>query len=110
MTPIRKGTASKFVRVQCSEAGGAPEGTVFVGRPSKWGNPFRPGETVSVYGQAVYVTDRMHAQVLFIAHLALNQHLVAEARKELRGKDLACTCGPTEVCHASIWLRKANDG
>lgn len=107
---MSKAAASKIsaVRVQYMDADDTSEGAVFVGRPSKWGNPFRPGETIGILGQAVHVTDRMHAQVLFIAHLALNQHLVAEARKELRGKDLACTCGTIEVCHASIWLRKAN--
>jgi hypothetical protein len=94
------------VRVQCSSPDDAPAGSVFVGRPSAWGNPFRPGETVSVWGQAVTVTDRVHAQVLFIAFLALRPHLVAEARRELAGKDLACTCSPIEVCHASVWLRK----
>jgi hypothetical protein len=81
-------------------------GSVFVGRPSVWGNPFRPGETAGLCGQAVTVTDRVHAQVLFIAYLALRPHLVAEARRELAGKDLACTCSPIEVCHASVWLRK----
>lgn len=93
-------------RIQCSSADAAPAGSVFVGRPSSWGNPFIPGETVWAWGQAVTVTDRVHAQVLFIAYLALRPDLVAKARRELAGKDLACTCSPIEVCHASVWLRK----
>lgn len=95
-----------FRRVQCDSADAVPEDAVFVGRPSRWGNPFQGGETAIIAGRAVEVRDRGHAQVLFIAHLALRPDLVAAARRELVGKNLACPCPLYMTCHASVWLRK----
>jgi hypothetical protein len=107
MTRSRKRSAPTCRRLQVQGPDDTPDGAVFVGRPTKWGNPFKPGESVDLLGQPIAASDRGHSQVLFIAHLALNPRLVAEARRELAGKDLACSCDLHMTCHASVWLRKA---
>jgi len=69
---------------------------VYVGRPSKWGNPFRIG----VDGDRATVIAR-HAAWL------RNQHDLLPALDELRGKNLVCFCAP-QPCHGDLLLRLAN--
>ena len=71
---------------------------VYVGRPTKWGNPYRIGE------------DGNREQVLekYRVYLMANPGIVEGARNELRGKNLACWCKPGEDCHADILLEIAN--
>ena len=71
---------------------------VYVSRPSKWGNPYRIG------------ADGNRDQVLkkYREYLAATPSLVEDAKKELRGKNLACWCKPSEDCHADILLEIAN--
>lgn len=89
-------------RVQLSRRKGSrlPEGAVSVARPSRWGNPFVVG---------VDAVDNAHAVRLFTDYLTANPELVEQARVELRGHSLACYCGTDDACHASVWLRVAND-
>jgi len=90
-----------------------PANTVKVDRTTKWGNPFIPGRPAPVgpiKGQLV--ADRRHAFVLYQSIAPLNTALVAAARAELRGKNLACWCpkdDPHEdACHAAVLLQLAN--
>ena len=90
-----------------------PENTVYVGRPTKWGNPFIPGKP-HPYCSSIIVKDKRHAFCLYRAEAPLNQALVAAARLELRGKNLACFCEvnlyPNDgECHADILLELANE-
>ena len=64
---------------------------VYVGRPSKWGNPFTIGR------------DGTRAQVIakYRAWILTQPDLVEAARRELRGKVLACWCAPL-ACHAEV--------
>jgi hypothetical protein len=71
-----------------------PPGAVWVGRPSRWGNPFDWRE----HGRAGAVE-------MFERHLASQPELVEAARRELSGKDLACRCPLDEPCHANVWLK-----
>lgn len=76
-----------------------PEGAVYVGRPTKWGNPF----TVAECGSASEAVEcfRSLAQLQAIAtHAAM--------AAELRGKDLACWCPLDQPCHADVLLQLAN--
>ena len=89
-----------------------PEGTVYVGRPTKWGNPFVagqkiPAEWVPVVGRAVVATDAAHAVELFRKHARFPAAVGPEIRK-LRGKDLACWCPLDQPCHADVLLALAN--
>ena len=84
-----------------------PPNTVYVGRPTKWGNPFRAGyENPMLPGRLV--ADKRHAWILFQAHAPLNPKLVLSAKAELRGKHLACYCLLGEPCHADVLLEIAN--
>ena len=77
-----------------------PTDAMYVGRPSKWGNPFVIGrdgtreEVLVKYRK--HVDDLRHTSDLFIADLV-----------ELRGKDLICWCAPL-ACHADVLLEIAN--
>ena len=76
--------------------GPPPDGAVYVGRGSRWGNPFRIGvdgtreEVIEKYRQ--YILKRPY----LLAHL-----------EELRGKVLACWCAPLP-CHAEVLVELAN--
>lgn len=71
-------------------------GAIYIGRGSKWGNPFRIGP------------DGDRAAV--IAKYALwlrDQHYLLRALDELRGRDLVCFCAPA-ACHGDLLLWLAN--
>lgn len=76
---------------------GKPIGARYVGRPTKFGNPFTVGR------------DGTRADVIakFEAHILAQPDLVQQIRNELRGKDLVCWCAPSP-CHADVLLRIAN--
>jgi len=76
---------------------GIPAGAVYVGRPSKWGNPFIVGRD-GVQGECV---------TLYEDWIAEQPELIEAARTELRGKDLVCWCHP-RPCHAEVLMRIAN--
>ena len=84
-----------------------PENTVSVCRPGKWGNPHPVGKPcpmcegeIHTRQEAVneYEADGMHACAITLA----------QARAELRGKNLACFCPLDKPCHADVLLRMAN--
>ena len=70
---------------------------VYIGRPTKWGNPFKVGED----GDREEVIDK------YIAWLKTQKQLVADAKKELKGKVLGCWCSP-KLCHGDVLARIAN--
>jgi hypothetical protein len=71
---------------------------VYIGRPSKWGNPFVIGP------------DGTREDVVrkFEKYLHANPELLEAAKLELRGKDLVCFCAPL-ACHGDILSRIANE-
>lgn len=73
-----------------------PPNTVYVGRPTKWGNVYKVGRD----GTAAEVVKKYEWLLAFLMRL--------DEVKELRGKDLACWCKEGEPCHADILLRLAN--
>lgn len=89
-----------------------PPNTVYVGRPTKWGNPFVVGKPGGAY--TPMVQDQRHAWQLFKSVASDKPELVKAARSELRGKNLACFCPlPTDpyqddCCHAAVLLEIAN--
>jgi hypothetical protein len=80
-----------------------PKGAIYVGRPSKWGNPF---SHLSTSVARYKVKDRNAAISAFEGMLTNAPHLLKDL-EELRGKDLVCWCAPLP-CHADILLRFAN--
>ena len=77
-----------------------PPGAVFVGRPSKWGNPYKVGTPAAPTPEA--------AVALFRDYLARRTDLSDAARDELTGKVLVCWCSPGQPCHADVLLEAAN--
>jgi len=73
-----------------------PADAVYVGRPSKWGNPHPVGA-----GPHASRADVIRLYTQWVAH----RH--NEIIHELRGKDLVCWCAP-KPCHADVLLAIAN--
>lgn len=69
---------------------------VYIGRPSKWGNPFAIG------------TDGTREEVIakYRAWL-IEQPLLVIALPELRGKTLGCWCAP-QACHGDVLVELAS--
>ena len=84
-----------------------PAGTIYVGRPTKWGNPIKIGGKDRKTGGVV---DRDTAVERYLQLLNTNCLRIIEAdiRKELCGHDLACFCPIGYACHADILLEIAN--
>lgn len=70
---------------------------VRIGRPSKWGNPFRIGRD----GDRAEVIDK-HKQWILTCPT-----LLTSIQKELKGKKLGCYCYPLP-CHGDILAELAN--
>lgn len=114
-----------------------PEGAVYVGRPTRWGNPFRvikstccPTVDVVDDNGVTYVIDHKWAHArnwsdvnrpgawkwargeavrLFAMDLT-EGWTPYPPLSELRGKDLACWCPLDQPCHADVLLDLANRG
>jgi hypothetical protein len=72
-------------------------GAVYVGRPTKWGNPFILGRD----------GDRATVIARYRTWLLAQPQLVADARRDLAGKHLICWCAPA-ACHADVLREIAN--
>jgi hypothetical protein len=87
------------VRIQRKRMKGwkAPEGAVYVGRPTKWGNPF----SIEMYGRDLALRNyRRHMEGL--------GQIGALQLSAIRGKDLMCFCPLDQPCHADVLLEIAN--
>ena len=121
-------TAPKRIQRQRTKGWRMPEGAVYVGRPTMWGNPF--------YLRGTTVLLRGVSEELFWAHRPTVEYareeaatsfgkwldgrspglIVAKDRQtgilasleELRGHDLACWCPLDQPCHADVLLELAN--
>lgn len=90
---------TRVVRVRSEEWLATPKAErVYVGRPSRWGNPFR----------VTAAQPREVAIRRFRERLRERPDLVERARRELRGKVLGCFCAP-EPCHGDV-LAAVADG
>lgn len=104
-----------------------PEGAVYVGRPTLYGNPFRP---VEIQGKWIVLDDNdvdyepyhnTKASAISRSVDLFNNDLtywlggradyqpgLREAVEKLRGKNLACWCPLDQPCHADVLLELAN--
>jgi hypothetical protein len=105
----------------------APEGAKYVGRGTAFGNPYgvrpMPGDTwgVSYFTRtgepspngltrvpcAYRWTAHSHATNYYRDWLRAHPELVAQARRELAGRDLLCWCPVDFDCHADVLLAVA---
>lgn len=102
----------------------APAGARYVGRGSKWGNPYKVVEKSGGWhvehdmgggiGTFLDVGEARRLAVRsFEAHLERNPDLAADVRQDLAGRDLMCFCPLTDrghvvPCHADTLLILAN--
>lgn len=113
-------------RIQRKRARGwrAPEGAVYVGRGTRWGNPYKvtktgPDHTVidSRTGGIIYATrDETDARRVAVdwyrAWFASKPGLHAAVSRQLAGRDLMCWCptpepGDPDHCHAAVLMEFA---
>ena len=74
-----------------------PKNAIYVGRPTKWGNPF------SLYGDGRV----LRTTVLKRYETKLKELVKADSHflDPLQGKDLVCWCKLDEPCHADILIK-----
>jgi len=95
-----------------------PKNTISVTRPGRWGNPYK---VVDIGDDCYSVFLDMGKADLLVAwalpkYMAINLALekfeeginIELAKKELKGKNLACFCKIGEPCHRKILLKIAN--
>lgn len=102
-----------------------PENAVYVGRPSRWGNPYTMvveefgiqrsldlyRETAQGFWNPDLIADMSNSlgSEVYRAHCDWLRRAWREGiRLELGGKDLACWCPLDRPCHADVLLELAN--
>ena len=82
--------------------------SVYIGRPSKWGNPFshKVGTLAKYKVSSREDAVQKHKEWLD-AFLAKDEDAINRLKSELRGKDLVCWCKPA-ACHGDYLLELAN--
>jgi hypothetical protein len=118
-------------RIQRKRAKGwkMPPNTVYVGRPTLWGNPFVVGrdgtlaECIDFYRRGLIAAHAVwfggpysllsdDNAALYDAWEEAAPHLqaifIAEGLEKLKGKNLACWCPLDQPCHADVLLELAN--
>lgn len=85
---------------------------MYVGRPTKWGNPFRVGDLDPYHEHLVPEAKRMSASAAVEHYCAryMGDGLPdrGEIITELHGRDLVCWCPLDQPCHADVLLAIAN--
>lgn len=93
-----------------------PPNTVYVGRPTIWGNPFDGADAVEKYREAlsewpVSAKTMLERKKTYDGNIMIwITTWVRPIVHELRGKDLACWCPLDKPCHADVLLEIANKG
>lgn len=98
-----------------------PDGAIYVGRPTDWGNPYQirrrgggyevVGRGKVVWGFAAPMTRRDAAECavdLYRDIIPPRSIRAREAQIHLAGHDLACWCPLDLPCHADVLLEVAN--
>jgi hypothetical protein len=125
---------NKRIQRQRTKGWRMPEGAVYVGRPSRWGNPFGALGTITTSMTLPFDDPRAVAVGLYrwwlqdgqpdVVGLELTQGSVGGTvwrvgvgvmdvpprpdLNPLRGRDLACWCPLDQPCHADVLLELAN--
>lgn len=117
---------SEPLRIQRQRTKGwkMPDGAVYVGRPTLWGNPVVVNDkcsratAVKMYRRMLTTSQtRLVGMLVYedgtIAPLAgigltIWRNKVRQSLHDLRGKDLACWCRLDQPCHADVLLELAN--
>lgn len=79
---------------------------VYIGRPSKWGNPYKIGQCRPTYPEAGGPMTREDVIALYETWIQSRPDLLV-ALPELKGKILGCWCAPLP-CHGDVLARLAD--
>jgi hypothetical protein len=103
-----------------------PENTVYVGRPTIWGNPFDDPDLYGDHARRARLfrkfveeaqANRLERPVelapgvvwpTILTELGERGQTVLRRIGDLRGKNLACWCPEGQPCHADVLLELAN--
>lgn len=107
------------VRVQRKRTKGwkMPENTIYVGRPTYWGNNFKVGNTYwfttlnGQFGGTIRSLEHsvpVHREYVIYSDSENGRAFRDLVRRQLAGKDLACWCPIDKPCHADVLLEIAN--
>ncbi len=112
------------IRIQRKRTKGwtMPPNTVYVGRPTVFGNPFtgspymtrasRPEGSIRLYKMFIRKRwmdlFRTGCRYEFLAYLKERRVRLDQQLGHLRGKNLACWCPLDQPCHADVLLEIAN--
>ena len=112
------GSGPRRIQRQRTKGWRMPEGAVYVGRPTVWGNVNRVGDCDDCgWGEHEGPHHPMTAEDAVAAYRLVEEALVAvEAQvthpvdiyADLRGHDLACWCPLDQPCHADVLLELVN--
>ena len=92
---------TKPIRIQRKRIRGwkMPQNTVYVGRPTKWGNRHNADKIGQEAAVRYFKND---------FEIGFSRVTKDEIRRELRGKNLACWCPIGSPCHVDVLLEIAN--
>ncbi len=90
-----------------------PADAVYVGRPTRWGNPFVIGRDGTAERCVALYKDLMGGRLCTGCDVTVaeQQQVLAHAManlERLRGKNLVCWCRGDHPCHADVLLERAN--
>lgn len=86
-----------------------PERTLYVGRGSRWGNPYKIGDRYrNPFDGGEMEITRENCLELFRLYAQGRMALGIKWLEPLRGKNLSCWCREDQPCHADILLELAN--
>jgi hypothetical protein len=97
--PVRLRRVPKRFQVKRTKGWKMPANGIYVGRPTKWGNPFKISSALSRQKAVALYEDRLRKMA------ANKRNALLEP---LRGKALGCWCPLDEPCHADVLLKWAN--
>ncbi len=109
----------KPVRIQRKRTKGwrMPPNTVYVGRPSGWGNPFNWRDEVNPnFGDGIAKAlckirfhDWLKDELANVSYLEDRRQWILTHLPELHRKNLACWCPRGWPCHSDVLLELANE-
>ena len=120
-------SAPKRIQRKRTKGWRMPEGAVYVGRPTKWGNPYRidrlsaheyvgltpdGSEAADGWGArnfaAKWAVDMFSLHIGPMGNYEYGDEELADLHQSLAGRDLACWCPLDQPCHADVLLEVAN--
>lgn len=105
--------ASRRIRLSRVKGWRKPEGAIVVARPTRWGNPWKVGDTIGPeYMAGITLTVTRELAVALHRAYVLQEWGADGIRDEiipiLGGHDLCCWCPLDQPCHCDTLLELAN--